>query len=204
MLNHSILLYQYNANLWGFVKLLPVVTPDTQFSPASCYTATYHCFVSERHIMKIMLMALTAILAAALLAACAAAALPGSSPAPAITAAVSSPAVSASEPAAPAVAETSPANAKKRLDAEKGIVLLDVRTADEYAGGHIDGSVLLPLDSIDEEAATKIANKDTVVFVYCRTGVRSAEAVRLLMGMGYTQVFSIAGGITAWPYGVVK
>ena len=95
-----------------------------------------------------------------------------------------------------------PTEAKKRLDTEQGIVLLDVRTAEEYAAGHIAGSILIPVDKIAAEAGTKLTDKNAVLFVYCRTGHKSAIAAAELVKMGYTQVFDL-GGINSWPYGVV-
>ena len=62
---------------------------------------------------------------------------------------------------------------------------------------------LLPLDSVDEAAAAAVApDKDALVLVYCRTGVRSAEASAKLAELGYTQVRDF-GGIESWPYATV-
>jgi phage shock protein E len=96
-----------------------------------------------------------------------------------------------------------PAEAKRRLDTEQGIVLVDVRTAEEYAAGHIPGSKLIPVESITAEAPAKLPDKNAVLFVYCRSGRRSAIAAADLMKMGYTQVYDL-GGINSWPYEVVK
>jgi rhodanese-related sulfurtransferase len=97
----------------------------------------------------------------------------------------------------------SPAEAKKRLESEQGIVLVDVREASEYAQGHIKNSLLLPLGSIEADAPEKLPDKDAVLFVYCRSGRRSAYAAEQLVKMGYTKVFDL-GGILDWPYEVTK
>ena len=77
-----------------------------------------------------------------------------------------------------------------------GAVLLDVRTAQEYGGGHIPGSRNIPLQVIDK--VTSVAeNKDTVLYVYCQSGARSRQATSALQGMGYTNVNNI-GGIAAY------
>ena len=77
-----------------------------------------------------------------------------------------------------------------------GAVLLDVRTPQEYREGHIPGSQNLPLQQLDKvEEVTE--NKDTVLYVYCRSGARSRQAVSLLKHMGYTNVHNI-GGIAAY------
>ena len=75
-------------------------------------------------------------------------------------------------------------------------VLLDVRTPQEYREGHIPGSQNVPLQQLDKvEEVTE--NKDTVLYVYCRSGARSRQAVSLLNHMGYTNVHNI-GGIAAY------
>lgn len=79
---------------------------------------------------------------------------------------------------------------------ENGAVLLDVRTREEYKGGHIGGSVNLPLDNI-ESAHTIINKKDTPVYVYCHSGARSSRACRQLRAMGYKEAVNI-GGICSW------
>ena len=77
-----------------------------------------------------------------------------------------------------------------------GAVLLDVRTPQEYREGHIPGSQNVPLQQLDQvEEVTE--NKDTVLYVYCRSGARSRQAVSLLKHMGYTNVHNI-GGIAAY------
>lgn len=120
------------------------------------------------------------------------------------SAAATSAAVTTTATAATAMAQLiSPADAKKRLDSEQGIVLVDVREPDEYAEGHIKGSLLLPLDSLSELARTELPDKDAVLFVYCRSGRRSAIAASMLAGMGYTQVFDL-GGIIDWPYEIER
>ena len=77
-----------------------------------------------------------------------------------------------------------------------GAVLLDVRSPQEYREGHIPGSQNVPLQQLDKvEEVTE--NKDTGLYVYCRSGARSRQAVSLLQAMGYTNVHNI-GGIAAY------
>ena len=84
----------------------------------------------------------------------------------------------------------------KEYTATPGAVLLDVRTSEEYRGGHIPGSKNVPLQAIDK--VTSVAeNKDTVLFVYCHSGARSRQAAAVLQSMGYTNVTNI-GGIAAY------
>lgn len=74
-------------------------------------------------------------------------------------------------------------------------LLVDVRTPDEFASGHIEGAVNIPLDALSSRLNE--IPRDQPVVVYCRSGSRSAQAARLLSGAGYTQVRDL-GGITAW------
>jgi phage shock protein E len=96
-----------------------------------------------------------------------------------------------------------PKEAKRRLDDEKDIILLDVRTNEEYNAGHIKDSILIPVDELEQKAEKNLADKDDPVFVYCRSGNRSASAAKILVKLGYKNVFDL-GGINNWPYEVVK
>ena len=77
-----------------------------------------------------------------------------------------------------------------------GAVLLDVRTPQEYAEGHIPESKNVPLQSLDKIRSI-VENKDTELFVYCYSGARSSQAVAALGQMGYTKVNNI-GGISSY------
>ena len=96
-----------------------------------------------------------------------------------------------------------PEEALERLENEEGIVLLDVRTPAEYAEGHIPGSLLIPLQTLAQEAPEQLTDKEAPIFVYCRSGRRSIEAAEILVEQGYTQVYDL-GGIIDWPYETVK
>ena len=75
-------------------------------------------------------------------------------------------------------------------------ILLDVRTPEEYRGGHVPGSRHLPLQQL--EKITSVAEKkETPLFVYCQSGARSRQAVSLLQRMGYENVNDI-GGMAAY------
>ncbi len=73
-----------------------------------------------------------------------------------------------------------------------GAVLLDVREPDEYAAGHVPGSVNAPVSDI-ASAEKLIADRDARVYVYCLSGARSARAVRYLRGRGYKHVMNVGG-----------
>jgi phage shock protein E len=94
-------------------------------------------------------------------------------------------------------------DAKKRLDTEKGIILLDVRTREEYLEKHIPKSTLIPVNVLGNEAIRKLPDKSAEIFVYCRSGSRSAMAVKILTKLGYTHIYNL-GGIVKWPYETVS
>ena len=75
-------------------------------------------------------------------------------------------------------------------------VLLDVRSPQEYRDGHIPGSKNLPLRSL-HYAFSVVEHKDSPVYVYCLSGVRSGQAVNALQEMGYANVRNI-GGIASY------
>jgi rhodanese-related sulfurtransferase len=85
------------------------------------------------------------------------------------------------------------------MRANPNAIILDVRTAQEFATGKIPGAILLPDFDIRERAARVIPNKNALILVYCRSGARSREAAYELISMGYTNVFDF-GGINSWPY----
>lgn len=70
--------------------------------------------------------------------------------------------------------------------------LIDVREEDEYAAGHIPNSINIPLSKI-ESAQGEITDLDTPLFVYCRSGNRSGQAVAWLKQAGYSKVKNIGG-----------
>jgi len=92
-----------------------------------------------------------------------------------------------------------PEIAYKQLQQEKNIILLDVRTLEEYNEKHIPGSLLIPVDVLKETVEELIKDKETKLFVYCRSGNRSTIAAEILVELGYTKVFNL-GGINDWEY----
>jgi phage shock protein E len=74
--------------------------------------------------------------------------------------------------------------------------LLDVRQPEEFAQGHIQGAVLMPLGSLPDKY--RQIPKGVKLVVYCRSGHRSAQAVSFLLAHGYDKAVSLSGGYTAW------
>ena len=77
------------------------------------------------------------------------------------------------------------------------VIILDVRSQEEFDSVHIRNAILLPGNRLRDEAADTILNKDQIILVYCRTGIRSEIAAKELIDMGYTKVFDF-GGINDW------
>ncbi len=92
--------------------------------------------------------------------------------------------------------------AKERMGSGDELIVLDVRTQDEYDAGHIEGAVLLPNETITDTQPDLLPNLDAEILIYCRSGNRSAQAALKLIAMGYTNVYDF-GGIIDWPYDVV-
>ena len=92
--------------------------------------------------------------------------------------------------------------AKNIMSTQKAIVV-DVRSLEEYNEGHIPNAISVPLETIENEAETKLKNKDDLILVYCRSGRRIREAALRLIEKGYTNVIDF-GGIQDWNGEVVK
>jgi rhodanese-related sulfurtransferase len=73
--------------------------------------------------------------------------------------------------------------------------LIDVRTPQEFAGGHLKGALNIPVDELSQYLSR--VPRDMPVVVYCRSGNRSAVASRILRDAGYSTVYDL-GGIIAW------
>ena len=96
-----------------------------------------------------------------------------------------------------------PEDAKSKIDKEKDIVLLDVRTKNEYLGKHIPKSTLIPIDILSNEVEKKLPDKNKQIIVYCSAGNRSARAVRILDKLGYVNIHNL-GALYKWPYKTVS
>lgn len=77
---------------------------------------------------------------------------------------------------------------------DSGAIVIDVRTKEEYDGGHIKGSINIPVDEIDKIDY----DKDDTLIIYCATGIRSQNAINKLVDMGYTSLYNLDGGLLNW------
>lgn len=94
------------------------------------------------------------------------------------------------------------AQAKKMMD-ESTVTIVDVRRADEYATGHIKDAINVANESIGTAPIAALPDKNATLLIYCRTGIRSADASSKLEALGYQNIYDM-GGIVDWPYGTVK
>jgi len=93
--------------------------------------------------------------------------------------------------------------AKERMDSGEAVVIVDVRTAEEYETAHIEGAILIPNETISEGVQPeRLPDLDAELLVYCRSGNRSKDAAEKLIAMGYTKVYDF-GGINDWSYATV-
>lgn len=87
--------------------------------------------------------------------------------------------------------------AKKIFETEGDYLILDVRTAGEYASGHIPRAINVANEDIKDIEPAQLPEKNQVIYVYCRSGNRSKQAAAKLAAMGYTNIIEI-GGIMDW------
>ncbi len=99
--------------------------------------------------------------------------------------------------------QITPEEAKVLMSENSDCIILDVRTAEEFSEGHIEGAVLIPDYEIEARAKSELTDKKQLILVYCRSGRRSKLASEMLVNMGYTNVKEF-GGIIDWPYEIVK
>lgn len=90
--------------------------------------------------------------------------------------------------------------ARSRIDSGDDVIILDVRTEEEYLTGHIPGAILIPNETIGDKKPELLPELDAEILIYCRSGNRSAQAAKKLISLGYTKVYDF-GGIIDWPYG---
>jgi rhodanese-related sulfurtransferase len=82
--------------------------------------------------------------------------------------------------------------------AEAGVITLDVRTPIEFAEGHIQGARLIDFQSGNFENEISALDKNATYAVYCRSGNRSGQAVKVMQDAGFTNVFNMNGGVIDW------
>ena len=82
--------------------------------------------------------------------------------------------------------------------AETGVITLDVRTPGEFNEGHIEGAQLIDFQSGNFENEIATLDKSKTYAVYCRSGSRSGQAVKVMSDAGFTSVYNLNGGVIDW------
>ena len=85
---------------------------------------------------------------------------------------------------------------------ETNYLILDVRTPEEFAAGHIPGAINIPNEEIGTAQIPELPDQDQLILVYCRSGNRSKQASEKLAALGYTNIVEF-GGINSWPGEIV-
>lgn len=93
--------------------------------------------------------------------------------------------------------------AKEMMESSKDYIILDVRTEEEFALGHIEGAINIPNEEIGHNEIKALPDKNQTLLVYCRSGHRSKQASSKLAILGYKNIYEF-GGVITWEYGLVK
>jgi len=96
------------------------------------------------------------------------------------------------------ISEVSVAETQDRLKQNPQAQLIDVREDNEFAAAHAAGATHLGKGIIERDIETEVPDKNTELILYCGGGYRSALVADVLQTMGYTNVWSMAGGWRAW------
>jgi rhodanese-related sulfurtransferase len=93
----------------------------------------------------------------------------------------------------------SPADVLSLAGQDTTVVLLDVRTPEEFNGetGHLAGALLIPVQELDNRVGELTKYRDRTIVVYCRTGHRSTRGAEILQSHGF-KTMNMQGGITRW------
>lgn len=98
--------------------------------------------------------------------------------------------------------EISPSDVVKKVQSNSDVVLLDVRTPEEYEEIHLENALLLPVQELSQQSLSAIGlgedAKDKEIVIYCRSGARSQTAFNIMESLGYTNIKSVAGGMIHW------
>ncbi len=89
--------------------------------------------------------------------------------------------------------------AKEMMDSDKELVVVDVRTDEEYNSGHIVGAINIPVEQITAGDFGSLTDKNQTILIYCRSGNRSKVASGFLAENGYKNIYEF-GGIKDWKY----
>ena len=87
------------------------------------------------------------------------------------------------------------AEVREMLKNHSNVILLDVRSHQEYEEGHLNGAINIPTYDIYRNAPKMLKDKEAIIIAYCTVGVRSKNAINILRKMGYKNLYHLDGGI---------
>ncbi|MBQ6992794.1 MAG: rhodanese-like domain-containing protein [Clostridia bacterium] len=85
--------------------------------------------------------------------------------------------------------------AKMILKKNENVVLLDVRSSQEFNEGHLINAINIPLYELENRVENRIKDKNTIIIAYCSAGIRSKKAIKILKKLKYRNVFNIKEGV---------
>lgn len=88
--------------------------------------------------------------------------------------------------------------AENLIDSVDDLVVLDVRTPEEFAAGALPGAVLIDINDPSFTSEVSELDRERPYLVYCRSGNRSATAVQIMEDLGFTEIYELADGVQAW------
>ncbi|HHO60029.1 MAG TPA: rhodanese-like domain-containing protein [Thiotrichales bacterium] len=94
--------------------------------------------------------------------------------------------------------QLSPSQATRLMNNHEDALVLDIRSKDEYAKGHIRQARNIPLAELKEQLDKLADYRDKPVIIYCNSGNTSSKAGRLLQSAGFTTIHNLAGGVAGW------
>lgn len=92
----------------------------------------------------------------------------------------------------------SPEDFQTLTENNKTLCVIDVREQDEWDSGHLNMALHIPKDQLPEKIKESCPDLDQPICLYCRAGLRSLAAARILIALGYKNIYSLKGGLTEW------
>ncbi len=77
-------------------------------------------------------------------------------------------------------------------------IIIDVRTPEEFAEGHVEDAIIIDFYSESFRSEVNALDKNKTYLIYCRSGGRSGKALKIMVELGFTEVYNMAGGIVDW------
>ena len=102
------------------------------------------------------------------------------------------------------VSNVSAEQAYKLINENKNLIILDVRTNEEYQSGHIAGAKLIPVQVLAARLNELKEYQAKPMLVYCASGGRSPKAVNFLLANGFTEIYHLDRGISSWRYELTR